>query len=72
MENAAIAEIQKRFIYHPPKEDQPKKYSELRGKAFELASLIQELVPEGREKVLAITNIEQCVMWANAGIARRS
>jgi hypothetical protein len=58
------------FKYHAPKEGQPEKYVAIRDKGKELAMLINDLVPEGREKSLAITNVEQATMWANAGIAR--
>lgn len=64
-------EIEKRFTYHAPKDDQPARYERLRSKAKELAKLINELVPECREQSSAFTNLEQAVMWANAGIARR-
>jgi hypothetical protein len=60
-----------RFTYHPPKEDQPEKYAELRAKAYHLATVFGDLVPECREKELAFTKLEEAVMWANAGIARR-
>lgn len=29
------------------------------------------LVPESREKSLAVTHLEETIMWANATIARR-
>jgi len=32
--------------------------------------VIEEIVPSGREKSLAITNVEQAKMWASAGVAR--
>jgi hypothetical protein len=64
-------EIQRRFTYHAPKNDQPAKYEAIRAKAKELASLVNDLCPDGRETSLAITKIEEAVMWANAGIARR-
>jgi hypothetical protein len=35
-----------------------------------LAAYISEKCPESREKSLAITKIEEAVMWANASIAR--
>lgn len=64
-------ELSKRFTYHPPKGDQPERYLAIRAKAFELALLIAEAVPECREQSLAITACEEAVIWANAGIARR-
>lgn len=62
--------IENAFTYHSPKEGQPEKYTAIRDKAKELAYLIDEMVPDSREKSLAITKLEECVMWANAGIAR--
>lgn len=62
--------IENAFSYHAPEDGQPEKYQAIREKAKELAYLIDELVPDGREKSLAQTNLEQATMWANAGIAR--
>ena len=62
--------IENAFTYHAPKPGQPEMYQSIREKAKELAYLIDELVPDSREKSLAQTNLEQTVMWANAGIAR--
>ncbi|MDF1536090.1 MAG: hypothetical protein P1S46_06240 [bacterium] len=64
-------EIKNRFTYHPPKEGQPERYVELRRNAHAFAELIVDLTPESREQNLALTHIEQVVMWANAAIARR-
>ena len=58
------------FTYHAPKKGQPEMYTEIREKAKELAYLIDSTCPDSREKSLAITKLEECVMWANAGIAR--
>ncbi|WP_419877727.1 DUF7681 family protein [Brevibacillus centrosporus] len=63
-------QIENNFKYHSPKPGQPEKYTVLREKAKELAYLIEEQCPNSREKSLAITNLEQSVMWANASIAR--
>lgn len=38
--------------------------------AKELAYLLDAQVPNSREKSLAMTNLEQAVFWANAGVAR--
>ena len=62
--------IDNNFKYHSPKPGQPEIYTALREKAKELALMIDELAPDCREKALALTNLEQSVMWANAGIAR--
>lgn len=62
--------IDNNFSYHSPKDGQPEKYEALRNKAKELAHMIDELCPNSREKSVAMTNLEQSVMWANASIAR--
>ncbi|MDY7224654.1 Acb2/Tad1 domain-containing protein [Halalkalibacterium halodurans] len=63
-------QIENNFTYHPPKEGQPEKYTAIREKAKELALLIDQECPNSREKSLAITRLEEVVMWANASIAR--
>ena len=62
--------IEKAFTYHPPKDGQPEKYEAIRSEAKLFAIIIDGLVPDSREKSLAMTKLEECVMWANAGIAR--
>ena len=62
--------IEKAFTYHPPKDGQHAKYAMIRAQAKELAYMIDMHVPDSREKSLAMTKLEECVMWANAGIAR--
>lgn len=65
-------EIEKNFTYQAPKEGQPEKYFKLRERAKELAYLIDELCPPSRERAVAMTNLETCVFWANAAIARNT
>lgn len=62
--------IENNFKYHAPKSDQSTRYERLRKKAKELAYLIDGLCPDSREKSLAMTKLEEAVMWANASIAR--
>lgn len=65
-------DIETRFTYHPPPNDEAvARYTVLRGAAKQFALMIRNATPEGREQALAITNLEQCVMWANAAIARK-
>lgn len=65
------SEIETRFTYHAPKPGQPETYQGLRDNAKELAALIVLWTPESREQSLALTALEEAVMWANAAIACR-
>lgn len=62
-------DVEKVFTYHAPKGDQPARYEEIRRLARELANYINQNCPESREKALALTNLQQTSMWANAAIA---
>ena len=64
-------ELDIRFTYQTPKPGQPEKYTALREIAKQFAHAVQDMVPESREKALSFTKLEEAVMWANAGIARR-
>jgi hypothetical protein len=57
------------FKYHAPFGTQQARYIALREKAKEFAFLIEQNCPDSREKSLAMTNLQQTVMWANASIA---
>lgn len=63
-------DLEKRFKYYPPKLDQAERYNKIRHKAFLFAKVIDELAPDSREKSLAVTHLEDAVMWCNAAIAR--
>lgn len=63
-------QLARSFQYHAPTPDQVERYPLIREKAHELAQLIVQLSPPSREQSLAITHVEDAVMWANAGIAR--
>ena len=65
-----MIDIEKNFSYHKPKEDQLGRYEAIRAMGKEFAILIRECCPESREQSLAITKLEEAVMWANAAIAR--
>lgn len=57
------------FTYHAPKKDQLPRYEEIRATARQLAEVINHDCPESREKSIAITKIQEVVMFANASIA---
>jgi hypothetical protein len=62
--------VESDFTYHPPRPGQPELYTFVRDAAKQLAVLLIDAVPEGRELSTALTRLEECVMHANAGIAR--
>lgn len=65
------ADLRNRFDYHsPPDEERREKHEDIREHCLDLALWLNELVPEGREKSLAITNLEQVMFWSNAALAR--
>jgi hypothetical protein len=63
-------DLERRFTYHPPKGDQAERYSGLRERGHQMAKHINASAPDSREKSLAITSLEEAIMWANAAIAR--
>lgn len=67
-----VKELDVRFTYHPPKGDQPKKYDHIRTMGKSFAELLVIECPNGYELKIAIMKLEECIMWANASIARRT
>ena len=63
-------ELARRFTYHAPKGDQAERYEQLRAAFGTVATLVDALVPNSREKSVAMTELETAMFWANAGIAR--
>lgn len=66
-----LKELDARFTYHKPFGTQPERYIRIREQGKQLARMIEEYTPESREQSLAITAVEEAIMWANAAIARR-
>ena len=62
-------QIENVFTYHKPFGTQQERYQTIRYMAKLLAFAIQGNAPESGEKSLALTNLQQAVMWANAAIA---
>jgi hypothetical protein len=65
-----IVRLEKDFSYHPPKPDQVPRYNEIRDLAKAYAGVLMMKCPPSRERSLALTALEEAVMWANASIAR--
>ena len=58
------------FTYHSPKSDQPERYVLIRDEAKQIAGTLLRVCPRSRELSVALTHLEDMVMWANASIAR--
>ncbi|GAK05644.1 hypothetical protein JCM19037_4158 [Geomicrobium sp. JCM 19037] len=63
-------QIENNFTHHSPTQEQISRYQKIRNEALILAMLIDGKCPNSREKSLAMTKLEETVMWANAAIAR--
>lgn len=64
------ADLDKRFTYHAPDAAKSELHNTVRNMSKAAADAFNAVVPEGREKALAITKLEEAMFWANAGIAR--
>jgi hypothetical protein len=65
-------ELTNRFTYHPPTNEQVEKYQAIRKVGHLMASMITEFCPDSRELAIALTKIDEAVMWSNASIARNT
>lgn len=63
-------EIENRVNYHAPSSEGVQRHKNLSDAAAHFLACIEVNVPDGREKSLACTNVEQAKMWASAGVAR--
>lgn len=67
-----IDDLQHRFKFHATsRERNAADHEGVREGCLRLALLLNDLLPDGREKALAITHLEDVMMWGNAAIARR-
>lgn len=69
-ERCFVSDLERRFTYHKPDAEQSAACARIRELCKQLAGAIELLAPECREQSLAITNVEQASMWANAAIVR--
>ncbi len=62
--------LEKDYSYNRAKGDQGSRYGNLMYHAKSFAEILMLSCPRSRELSLALTNLEQSVMWAIAAIAR--
>jgi len=55
---------------HRPSDDAIMQIESMREDFIAVAEMVQQVTPESREQSLALTNLEQALMWAVAAIAR--
>ena len=58
------------FAHHAPFGDQTERYADNRKAVLGLAILLRGNCPPSRELSLALTKLEECLMYANGAIAR--
>lgn len=64
-------DIKHRFAFHAATtEEKRNEHTSVRENCHQLAQFLNEKLPEGREKALAITHLEEVMFWGNAAIAR--
>jgi hypothetical protein len=62
--------IENNFKYHAATVDKGERHDKVRALCKELAYEIEQLCPQSRERSVAMTKLEEVMMWANAAIAR--
>jgi hypothetical protein len=65
-------DIEHRFAFHAATTDEKRDaHTSVRQECRRLADHINETCPDGREKSLAVTAIEEAMFWGNAALARQ-
>lgn len=65
-----LADLDKRFDYHRPNEIRAACHEHVRETLRSAAAEILSVTKPSREQALALTHLEEAMMWANAAIAR--
>lgn len=65
------ADINNRFAFHAATtEEKRDAHTSVRQQCRQLADFLNDKLPDGREKSLAITKLEEVMFWGNAALAR--
>lgn len=65
-------EITERFSFHPGTDVTGPLHDAVRQQHLNLAFWLLEILPESREQSLALTALQESMMWSNAAIAYRN
>lgn len=63
------ADIDNRLSYHPVTDETKPVFEENRADFLALAHRVADRVPPGRHQSLALTALQEALMWSNAAIA---
>lgn len=64
-------DIEHRFAFHAATTQEKRdEHTSVRQQCRQLADALNEALPEGREKAVVVTKLEEVMFWANAAIAR--
>lgn len=65
------AELDRRFNFHAATtEEKADAHTSVRRNCRGLADFLNRKLPDGREKQLAFTHLEEVMLWGNAALAR--
>lgn len=66
-----VDDIVNRFRFHAPKSDDiSAAHVRISTACMDLSLELNAMIPDGREKSLVLTHLEEAAFWANAAIAR--
>lgn len=66
-------DLEHRFAFHPASDEEKRSaHGSVRQICLDAALRLDERMPEGREKALVFTKLEEAMFWANAAIAREA
>ncbi len=65
-----LEQIRDRFTYHAPSEAGKERHAKLSDAFVQIAQLVEVICPDGREKSLVMTKLEEAKMHASAAVAR--
>jgi len=69
-DQATLNALERVFSFHPPKAGQGERYVKIRELARDYAVELISMCPDSIELEYAMTKLQECVMFANAAIAR--
>ena len=67
--NSMEINLNDRFGYHPGTAETAPRFDETRQKFIALGEYLKASIPPGREQSLALTALQESLMWANCAIA---